>query len=166
MKGLAVHAGADRLSSRRVLHLAAFACIAATGSLDVTDTQADSLILELVVPTRVRVGNRVPITLRVVNRAGRRFDLYLRGRTATFDVVVTGPDSTVVWRRLDGEIIPAIVHLRTLAPAERMELEAVWDQRTRAGGRLPGGAYEIRGFLLVEGKALKTRPVPLQIDPG
>ena len=104
--------------------------------------------------------------LRVVNRTGRPFDLYLRGRTATFDVVVTGSDSTVVWRRLDGEIIPAIVHVRTLAPAERMELETVWDQRTKAGGRLPPGAYAIRGFLLVEGQPLETKQVPLQIDPG
>lgn len=131
----------------------------------VSNSAADSLDLELVLPMRVRAGVPVPITLRVRNRTERTLDLYLRGRTATFDVVITGPGGEVVWRRLEGEIIPAIVHLRTFAPAERLELETVWAQRTKGGKAAAPGAYTVRGLLLVEGDPLETRPTPLRIDP-
>lgn len=123
----------------------------------------DSLLLELVVPDRVRAGDPVPIELHVENRSHRPVDLYLRGRTTTFDVVITGSGGEIAWRRLEGEIIPAIVHLRTLAPAERLELEAVWSQRAMQGRPVEPGDYTARGLLLVEGTPLETPPVPFRI---
>jgi hypothetical protein len=131
----------------------------------VSDTAADSLELELALPARLRTADPVPITLRLRNRTTRPLDLYLRGRTATFDVVVTDPDGAVVWRRLEAEIIPAIVHLRTLAPAEQLLLETRWDQRANDGKQVAAGEYTARGLLLVEGDPLETRPVPFRIDP-
>jgi hypothetical protein len=126
-------------------------------------TAPDSLSLELVLPPRVRAGEPVPITLRVENSTGRTLDLYLRGRTITFDVVVARAGGEVVWRRLDDEIIPAIVHLRPLAPGERLEIEAAWDQRTKQGARLEPGEYVARGFLLVEGDPLETPPAAFRV---
>lgn len=128
-----------------------------------SDARQDSLSLTLVLPAEVRAGGRVPITLRVENHERGPLDLYLRGRTTTFDVEVTDTGGTVVWRRLEGEIIPAIVHLRTLAPGERFEIGTTWDQRTTQGRPIPPGAYSVRGLLLVEGKPLETVPVPLRI---
>ena len=125
---------------------------------------ADSLGLDLLVPSRIRAGEPVPIELRLENRTGRALDLYLRGRTITFDVVVARPSGEVVWQRLQDEIIPAIVHLRTLAPAERLELEAVWDQQTNQGRLVEAGEYTAHGLLLVEGEPLKTPPVRLRIE--
>ncbi len=125
---------------------------------------SDSLGLELVVPPRTRLGQPVPIELRLENRTGRALDLYLRGRTITFDVVVARPGGEVVWQRLRDEIIPAIVHLRTLDPAERVDLEAVWDQETNQGQPVEAGEYTAQGLLLVEGEPLKTPPVPLSIE--
>lgn len=90
-------------------------------------------------------------------------DLYLRGRSATFDVIVTRPDGNVAWRRLEGEVIPAIVHLRTLAPAEHLELITVWDQQTMNGVPIDAGEYSARGLLLVEGGPMETSSVPLHI---
>jgi hypothetical protein len=66
-------------------------------------------------------------------------DVYLRGRAITIDVEVTRADGAVVWRRLEGEMIPAIVHLRTLAPGERLEVETTWDQRATGGKAVEPG---------------------------
>ena len=129
----------------------------------VKGTVPDSLGLELTLPGRVRAGEPMPIKLHVQNLTQRTLDLYLRGRTITFDVVVARPAGEVVWQRLEDEIIPAILHLRTLAPSERIELEVVWDQRTRQGEPLEPGEYVARGQLLVEGEPLETPPVPFRI---
>lgn len=129
----------------------------------VRESVQDSLDLELVLPPRVRAGERVPVTMRLRNRTGRALDLYLRGRDVTFDVVVTHAGGTVVWRRLEGEIIPAIVQLRTLAPAEQLEFGTEWDQRGGTGRTVDTGDYSARGMLLIEGGQLETPPVPLRI---
>lgn len=124
---------------------------------------ADSLQLELAVPVRVRAGASIPFTLRLRNRTERPLDVYLRGRTATFDVVVTRVGGDVVWRRLEDEIIPAIVHLRVLKPGEHVELVAAWDQRTRDGSSLAPGQYSARALLLVEGDPLEAPPARFEI---
>jgi hypothetical protein len=128
-----------------------------------TDTVPDSLGLELLVPPRVRPSEPVPITLRVHNRTQRDLDLYLRGRAITFDVEIARSDGDVVWRLLEDEIIPAIVHLRTLHPDERIELQALWDQRTKESRPLEPGEYAARGLLLVEGAPLETPSTPFRI---
>jgi hypothetical protein len=123
----------------------------------------DSLVFDLQVPVEVRARTPVRATLRVENRASRSFDLYLRGTMLTVDVEVRDVAGEVVWRRLEGEIIPAIVHLRTLASGERIAAEVVWDQRTKGGRRVPPGAYTARGFLLREGEPLATPPRSFRI---
>jgi hypothetical protein len=134
-------------------------------SAGVSTAASDSLELALVAPATVRLGDPVRFALRVGNPGTGPRDLYLRGRTITFDVEVTGADGAVVWRRLEGEIIPAILHLRTLAPGERVVRNAVWDQRTHSGVAAPAGAYTARGLLLVEGPPLATPPVEFRIVP-
>ena len=123
----------------------------------------DSLRLQLVLPRRVGAGERVPITLRVQNRAQHAITLYLRGRTATFDVTIARPDGTVVWRRLENEIIPAILSVRTLVPREQLELKAVWDQRTSRRKPVAPGEYTARAVLLVEDNPPETPSVPFRI---
>src|SRR5262245_31840654 len=86
----------------------------------------ESLRLELLAPSRVRAAAPVTLRLRVQNVSQRAVDLYLRGRNVTFDVVIARASGEVVWQRLEGEIIPAIVHLRPLKPGERLEAETVW----------------------------------------
>lgn len=117
---------------------------------------SDSVGLQLLVAGPVRAGAAVRFSMLVQNLTARPLDLYLRGRESTFDVVVARPASEVVWRRLEGEITPAIVHIRTLAPTERFELVAEWDQRTKQGTSVPPGEYTARGLLLVEGEPLAT----------
>ena len=104
------------------------------------------------------------ISLTVENDTPRTIDLYLRGRTPTFDVVVTRVDGEIVWQRLENDIIPAIVSLRTLASAERLELTTVWDQRTGRGSAAEIGEYTARGILLLEGESQETKSVPFRIE--
>lgn len=123
----------------------------------------DSLRLELLLEPRARAGEPVRLRLRAQNVTQHALDLYLRGRTITFDVVIARAAGGVVWRRLEGEIIPAIVHLRPLAPGERLEVETVWDQRTNDGRPVEPGEYVAEGSLLVEGEPLRTPPRSLTI---
>lgn len=104
------------------------------------------------------------ISLTVENDTPRTIDLYLRGRTPTFDVIVTRADGEIVWQRLENEIIPAIVSLRTLASAEGLELATVWDQRTGRGSSAEAGEYTARGVLLLEGESQETKSVPFRIE--
>jgi len=160
------------LAGSAALALAAAACRTgsppgagadAHGGFVVTTAGMDSLHLELLLPSRVRTGEPVPIRLRAQNVTQRALDLYLRGRTITFDVVIARASGDVVWRRLEGEIIPAIVHLRPLAPGERLDVETVWDQRTKNGRAVEPGEYVAHGLLLVEGEPLRTPPTSLKI---
>jgi hypothetical protein len=123
----------------------------------------DSLVFDLVVPGAVPAGTPFAFLLRLTSRSDRPLDLYLRGRTPTFDVEVSREDGTVAWHRLQGEIIPAIVHLRTLAPGERVEARVTWDQRDSDGAEVGPGAYVARGSLLGEDGPLTTPPARFRI---
>lgn len=128
---------------------------------------ADSLRVTLHVPPAVRERAPVAIALRVENVAGRAVELYLRGRTIAFDVVVTRADGRVAWRRLEGEIVPAVVQLRVLAPGETLVLRAEWDQRTRGGAFAGVGRYAVRGQLLTDRpEPMETPTAPLEITSG
>ena len=128
-----------------------------------TDTASDGLDLELVIPACIRSGETVQLTLRVVNPSERGIDLYLRGRSITFDVEIARTNGEVVWRLLADEIIPAIVHLRTLGAGERIEARATLDQKER-GRDLEPGDYRARGLLLLETASLETPWRPLRVE--
>jgi hypothetical protein len=128
---------------------------------------ADSVRVTLDVPPAVRERAPVAITLRVENVSPRAVELYLRGRTIAFDVVVTRADGRVAWRRLEDAIVPAVVQLRALAPGEALVLRAEWDQRTRGGAFAGVGRYAVRGLLLTDRpEPMETPPLPLEITPG
>lgn len=130
----------------------------------VTSAVSDSLRIWLEVPDRVRVGEAVPVTLHLENTSGRALELYLLGRSLTFDVVVTRADGSVVWRRLEGEIIPAVLRLEVLGVGQRLEARAQWDQRTATGESVGPGVYTLQGQVLTEAPhRLETPPVSLQV---
>jgi hypothetical protein len=124
--------------------------------------------LRLDAPNTARVGERVSLTIIVENPTDRPVDLYLRGRQIAFDVVVTDSDGVVVWRRLEGEIIPAIVQLKSLAPREVLALRTTWEQRSNRGRPLAAGLYSVRGLVLTDDAQapLETAAVELRILPN
>lgn len=128
---------------------------------------ADSLRLDLELPAQARAGAELSITLRVRNVTNRPLDLTLRGRTIAFDIVVTRADGSTAWRRLQDEIIPAIIQLRTLAPGEAFALRTEWSQRTNTGELVGPGTYMVQGFLLTDSpQPLKSPAVALRILGG
>ena len=124
----------------------------------------DSVAFRVELPPDARAGEPVPVVLRLTNRTERPLTLVLQGRPLAFDVTVTGPDGAIVWRRLEGAVVPSILAVRTLAPAESLTFEAVWDGRGRGGSPAPPGRYLVTGTLLTDTpEGLATRPAPLEL---
>lgn len=103
-------------------------------------------------------GRPVSLSLVVEHPGPDALELFLQGRSATFDVEVRDAAGALVWRRLEGAVLQAILQLRVLWPGERFVLHASWDQRDQAGALVPPGEYRLRGFLLTDA------PEPLATD--
>ena len=131
----------------------------------VSAAREDTLRLTLDVPREVARGAPVPFVFRVENVAGRPLELYLRGRTIAFDVVVTDAAGRPVWRRLEDEVIPAIVRLEELAPGAALTLRATWDQRTARGVPVGDGEYRAHAELLTETTPLASPPASFRLSP-
>jgi hypothetical protein len=122
--------------------------------------QPDSMRVEIAAPPSVALGEPVPIAIRIANTADRPIELHLQGRTTVFDLTVSRGDS-VVWRRLEGELSPAILQIRTLAPGEVLELKDTWDQRSNAGGPVGPGTYSVTGLMPTDAAPIRAGPVTL-----
>jgi hypothetical protein len=132
----------------------------------VTAGQTDFLRFDIDVPPAARIGEPVPIVLRARNLGKAPQELHLTGRPIAFDVTISRADGSVVWRRLEGETIPAILRIQVLAPGEVLEFEDTWDQHTDSGEQADPGLYTVQGALLTDSPApLKTRPAPLRLSP-
>jgi Intracellular proteinase inhibitor len=126
----------------------------------------DSVTLDIVVPSTVRIGEAVPITLRLTNTERKPVTVYLQGRPVAFDVIVTRCDGTPVWRRLDGAVTSAILQVRQLAPGAVIEFSDAWSQQTGGGQSVGAGDYLVTGVVPTDPPAeLRTRAVPLRILP-
>jgi hypothetical protein len=126
------------------------------------ERQPDSMRVDLVVPPNVAAGVPVPIAIRIGNTTTRPIELHLQGRTVVFDLIVSRGDA-VVWRRLEGESVTAILQLRMLAPGEVLELKDTWQQVDRAGRRVGPGEYAVSGEIPTDGAPLQAGPAPLTI---
>src|SRR5690606_8573175 len=110
----------------------------------------DSLRFTLHAPAHAAPGEAVPIELRLTNIASETVTVHLLGREIAFDVEVRDASGDLVWRRLEGEIIPQILQVRILAPGETLTLRDVWTQRTNQGRPVPAGTYLLQGVLPTE----------------
>jgi intracellular proteinase inhibitor BsuPI len=121
---------------------------------------------EIDLPPQVAAGEPVPITLRAKNTGPEPIDLYLRGREIAFDITVTREDGEIVWRRLEGRTVPAILQVRTLSPGEWLELREVWDQQSNGGRPAVPGLYTVEGTFPTDlRQPAKTPAAPLRIVP-
>jgi intracellular proteinase inhibitor BsuPI len=119
----------------------------------------DSLHFTVDAPKTARRGGPVPITLRITNAANHGVDLYLTGRTVTFDIIVARTDGEVVWRRLEHVSSQQILQIKMLAPGETFELKDVWKQTVEPG------EYTVQGVLPTDAEPLRTPQVRLRITP-
>jgi hypothetical protein len=135
-------------------------------ALSLLGTLLTSMTLQIALPTTVRVGEAVPITLRLTNTSREPVTAYLQGRPVAFDIIVSRQDSSVVWRRLEGAVITAVLQIRTLAPGEVLEFSDTWSQRTNAGESVGSGEYLVTGVLPTDPPAeLRTQSRVLRILP-
>jgi hypothetical protein len=123
----------------------------------------DTLRFTLVAPDSVRPGESVAIALRLTNSSDRAVDLYLTGRSITFDIVVARPDGQIVWRRLQHVPTQQILQVKTLAPGETLELTDRWHQRTDSGTPVVPGDYTVTGVIPTDREPLRTAPTRLRI---
>lgn len=123
--------------------------------------------LEVTAPRRVETGRPVTFVLRATNTGSDSVTLYLRGREIAFDLIVSradAPQTPVVWQRLRGATIPAIVQVRQLGAGESLVLEHRWDQRGDDGNPVGPGAYLVRGLLLTDDpEPMRSSEVPFEI---
>ncbi|MGH7518616.1 MAG: BsuPI-related putative proteinase inhibitor [Gemmatimonadales bacterium] len=122
--------------------------------------------VDITAPSDVPQGDPVPVTLRLTNTSDRPLTVYLQGRPTAFDIVVKDEGGAVVWRRLEGQTITAILGIRTLAPGETLSFEDVWPQRDQAGRPAPPGLYTISGSLLTDGAPLVTPASTTRVRPS
>jgi hypothetical protein len=87
-------------------------------------------------PPSARVGERVPIRLRLTNSTDHPVEAHFLGRTVTFDIVVTSEDG--VWRRLAQGSGQSILQIRMLAAGETMEWQDAWTPAARGRFRIQG----------------------------
>jgi hypothetical protein len=128
---------------------------------------AGPIRFEIDLPSEVTAGEPVPITLRARNAGDTPVELYLRGREIAFDITVTSATGQIVWRRLEGRTVPAILQIKTLGPGETLELRDVWDQQTSAGTPAEPGLYAVEGTLPGDSRRpRKTPAAPLRIITG
>ena len=121
--------------------------------------------LTLRIPERVRAGIVVPIIMLVENTSAKPLELYVRGREMTCDFVVRAPGGDIVWRRLEGEVIPAILRLEVLLPAQPIAFRDSWDQVGYSGDLVAPGVYSVTGAVLTdESSTLESAAITLRID--
>ena len=119
----------------------------------------------VVTPDSVRRGEPVPITLRLTNTGKEPENVYLTGRSITFDIIIARADGEIVWSRLAHATSEQILQVRTLAPGETLDLKDRWRQRTNAGAAVPSGDYTVTGVIPTDREPLRTAPVRLRITP-
>jgi hypothetical protein len=117
-------------------------------------TGLDAIWLTFDVPERATGAAAVVFVLGAENPGNHPVDLYLRGRTIAFDIIVETAAGEPVWRRLAGEVIQAVLRVETLPPGGRLEFVAEWDTSASAGGAAGAGEYIAWGELLTDGAPL------------
>ena len=103
------------------------------------------------IETRRRRDDPLRFIIRIVNDNDFPVDLYLGGRDITYDVIVSRRNGPVVWQRLEGQIIPAILRIETIGPLESIELVDEWNLRDNAGRHVGTGSYTMKAVILTDG---------------
>ena len=100
-----------------------------------------SLTVSLLAPDAVPSGNDLSFEVVLRNETDDTVVAHLHGREIVWDVVVTDSAGEVLWQRLSGAIIPAILRLDTFAPGESRRFHTTWDRRDPEGRRVGPGTY-------------------------
>ncbi len=126
---------------------------------------AQPLALWLEVPSQARLGEIVPLKLKLKNTSDRPISLTLGGRPA-HDFRVINADGVEIWRWSRGQAIQQILQLQKLSPSQELEFLAEWAQVDHEGRPIPPGTYRVWGILNLEPpQRLAAEPKTLLILP-
>lgn len=128
-------------------------------------TESDSLRVSLAVQETAMQDDTVLVTFRAENISTRTLTIYLLGRTPTLDIRVTNAEGVEVWRRLEGEVVPAVLRVETLQPGGAVIVSEPWNLRTKRGESIPPGRYSIHAELVLESGVLRSGEASLQVLP-
>lgn len=148
---------------RNVLALTAALSVMACASGSPTTSEGDTgeshtaastgpIALTIAVSNEVRTGATLPMTLTLKNTSSAPVALSLGGDSSRvqFDLAVTRPDGSEVWRYVltdRGSAATLRLHTRTLEPGEALELTAEWELRNNSGESVAPGTYRLRGMV-------------------
>jgi hypothetical protein len=125
------------------------------------DGSVPALKLELAArPT----GSAVAFTFTLHNPGPAPAELYLRGREPVLDVTIRDPEGELIWQRLAGAMIPAIIRLEQLAAGADLVVSCRWDGFRQDGVRAVPGEYEATGALLTDGAPLVAPAVRFSLS--
>lgn len=128
--------------------------------VEVRIRQGSPLKLELEIPSQSplsprregywKLGQPIPLTLKLRNVTERSVELTLLGRPAYDVIVTTDYGRKEVWRWSHGHTVQEIAEIRRLAPWEALEFSVEWDQRDSAGNLVVPGRYCVQGLVRVD----------------
>lgn len=127
----------------------------------------------LEVPSAVRVGEQIGLTLKVKNQSNN--SLYLSLKVFPYyNFIITRSDDIKVWCEFgviantincDGIARDGPIESVVLDPQEELELTAEWDQRDWEGNPVPAGTYWARGVLYIGGWPDSLKPDRIEAEP-
>lgn len=112
-----------------------------------------------------RLGQKVPLKLKVKNRSDRPFELAFYSHPP-YDFVATR-DGTEVWRWSRKQVIRLVHDSKLLLPGEELEFSADWDQHDEKGQLITPDNYVIESVLNLQPfQQLKAKPAVVAIGAG
>lgn len=111
------------------------------------------LVLRVDLPDIAPTGMIIPFRVALANPGFSPVTVELSGRPTAFDLLVQTEAGELIWRRLEGVPVEAVLVSRELAPGEVLTFDARWDQRDRQGDPVAPGVYQVRAVLPVPAAA-------------
>lgn len=112
-----------------------------------------------------RLGQPLPIALKLRNVTDRTVALTLLGRPAYDLIIRDWSTNREIWRFSHGRAIQEIAEQKSLGPLEELEFSVEWDLRDNAGAPIDPGFYCVQGLLHVEPRVEASELRCLSIGP-
>jgi hypothetical protein len=126
-------------------------------------SQSKALTLQLDIPTPTPAGKPISLKLTLQNTSNEPVQVYLGGRPP-YDFIVTSANGAELWRWSEGQVVQAILEVKTLGAREELMYDVDWALQDQSGKPLSPGTYLVRGAINLDPpERLETAPKQLVI---